>query len=118
MPEQYNVYLDDTQIGYLRLRHGCFSAFYPDHGGDHVYAASTRGDGEFAPDERQGFLDEAVKALLETHATAGENQEIDLDGGVSAVNEDGTLEPHATFDAQPGGSDDPWDEAMGGDDED
>jgi hypothetical protein len=35
---------------------------------------------------------------------------------VSAVNEDGKLEPYATFDEQHGGSDDPRDEAMFDDD--
>jgi hypothetical protein len=67
MPEQYNVYLDDKQIGYLRLRRGYFSAYYPDHKGEPVYGADTCGDGEFEPHERQHFLDEAVAALLQEH---------------------------------------------------
>jgi len=56
--------------------------------------------------------------IEESFDSEQENQEIDLDGGVSAVNEDGVLEPYATFDEQHGGSDDPRDEAMFDDDDD
>jgi hypothetical protein len=29
-PEQYDVFFEDFQIGYLRLRHGSFRADYPE----------------------------------------------------------------------------------------
>lgn len=45
-PEQYDVYLGDKLIGYMRLRHGYFRAEYPV--GNVVYTASPRGDGLFA----------------------------------------------------------------------
>ena len=38
-PEQYDVYFGDFQIGYLRLRHGSFSASYPDYTGETVFHA-------------------------------------------------------------------------------
>ena len=66
-PEQYDVFLGDRQIGYLRLRWGHFTADYPDVGGELVYEAGL-GDG-FAGsfetiEERQTHLTAAVKALL------------------------------------------------------
>lgn len=67
-PEQYDVFLGDLQIGYLRLRHGHFRADYPDVGGETVYEASPRGDGEFEDDERDYYLRHALKALSDRHA--------------------------------------------------
>lgn len=66
-PEQYDVFLDEVQIGYLRLRHGTFRAEYPDCGGEVVYMASPEGDGIFCDDERTHFLTEAVQNLLKAH---------------------------------------------------
>ncbi len=62
-PEQYNVYLGERQIGYLCLRHGMFTASYPDVDGHQVYAASTRGDGNFEDNERMYHLSLAVAML-------------------------------------------------------
>jgi hypothetical protein len=63
-PEQYDVYSSsNSQIGYLRLRHGYFSAECPDVGGTLVYSAYTRGDGCFDDDERLPQLTAAVLAI-------------------------------------------------------
>jgi hypothetical protein len=62
-PEQYDVFDGDTQIGYLRLRHGFFRADYPHCGGVTVYESNTRGDGIFDDDERQSELQNAIAAL-------------------------------------------------------
>lgn len=62
-PEQYDVFDGDTQVGYLRLRHGSFRADVPDCGGKTVYAAHTQGDGVFYDDERMHYLTEAVAAI-------------------------------------------------------
>lgn len=60
-PEQYDVYHGDDQIGYLRLRWGCFRA---DHRGEKVYySEEPNGDGIFDDDERARFLSEAVAAI-------------------------------------------------------
>jgi len=62
-------------------------------------------------DETEGWrLDMAATAVYIEEA-------FDSEQGASGVNEDGKLEPHATFDEQHGGSDDPWDDAMGGDED-
>lgn len=54
MPEQYDVFRDGRQIGYLRLRHGYFRAHYPDHTADGaVYETGVRGDGFFHDDEER-----------------------------------------------------------------
>lgn len=66
-PEQYDVYFGDIQIGYLRLRHGNFTASYPSHMGDCVYYGYPKGDGIFEDDERMRFLKEAIDSLLTFH---------------------------------------------------
>lgn len=67
-PEQYDVYHGKRRVGYLRLRHGHFTARYPDAGGELVYEANTKGDGIFEEDERGFHLDEAIKALRKSIA--------------------------------------------------
>lgn len=64
-PEQYDVRLDGEQVGYLRLRHGIFEAEVPDAGGAEVYHAEPVGDGMFEDDERDGYLEAAVRAIHE-----------------------------------------------------
>lgn len=64
-PEQYDVYLGDEEIGYLRLRHGRFRAEYHDKV---VYTSTPRGDGTFADDgERAVELTKACQAILTAH---------------------------------------------------
>lgn len=67
-PEQYDVYDGDTQVAYFRLRHGYFSADVPSCGGKRVFEAEPNGSGLFDDDERQGFLEAAVKAVREYYA--------------------------------------------------
>lgn len=63
-PEQYDVFdKDGTQVGYLRLRHGTFTAEVPDVGGELVYEAEPEGDGVFKDNERMHYLTEAVRAI-------------------------------------------------------
>ena len=62
-PEQYDAYLGDRQVGYLRLRHGYFSVECPDVGGVKVYSASPAGNGRFDSDERDYYLRFAVDAI-------------------------------------------------------
>ena len=66
-PEQYDVFFEGKQIGYLRLRHGIFRADYPDCGGRTVYKTCPVGDGIFTDKEREGYLYMAVLALLSEH---------------------------------------------------
>ena len=64
-PEQYDVFKDDKQVGYLRLRHGYFYASYPDCSNEVVYDAEPKGDGIFEDDERDGYLLNAINAIDE-----------------------------------------------------
>lgn len=64
-PEQYDVYLDGKQVGYLRLRHGHFRCDYPSWGEETIYSAYPKGDGEFYDDERDYYITEALKSIKE-----------------------------------------------------
>lgn len=66
-PEQYEVFLGSTQIGYLRLRWGWFRGDYPDVGGETVLSVATKGQGSFTEDEREPLLTRAVWPLLLAH---------------------------------------------------
>lgn len=61
-PEQYDVYKDGEQVGYLRLRHGWFRAdLEPSR--QTVYEGYPKGDGIFDDCERDFYLTEAIKAI-------------------------------------------------------
>ena len=62
-PEQYDVFLGEELVAYLRLRHGWFYAACPYVGGTVVYEAYPKGDGMFEDDEREFYLTEAIKAI-------------------------------------------------------
>ena len=63
-PEQYDVFDDNGgQIGYLRLRHGHFTAQIDGPGGAVVYEANPQGDGIFEPDERDEYLTAALTEI-------------------------------------------------------
>lgn len=61
-PQQYDVYLNDKEVGYLRLRHGSFRADCP-YGTTVYYTEDSKGDGIFEEDEEEFFLTEAIKAI-------------------------------------------------------
>lgn len=65
-PEQYDVFYNDTEIGYLRLRHGRFYAEYVPNN-EIVYVDFPIGDGIFEEGEREEQLTKAIKALLTKH---------------------------------------------------
>ena len=71
-PEQYDVYLDGNEIGYLRLRHGHFRAETP-FGGQVVYTAEPEGDGCFEDHERDQYLAAAIKAIDDYLAAKSSN---------------------------------------------
>lgn len=65
-PEQYDAYIGDEQVAYLRLRHGEFDAECPDCGGERVFESSSmQGDGMFEGHEREEYLTLAVQAIKE-----------------------------------------------------
>lgn len=62
-PEQYDAFLGEERVGYLRLRHGRFTVECPDSGGLRVYEARPKGDGIFDLNERDHYLGHAVAAI-------------------------------------------------------
>ncbi len=68
-PEEYTAYRGDQRVGYLRLRHGCFSAEYQHGKGRNcrfivVYTSCTRGSGVFFEEEREMELTKAVIEII------------------------------------------------------
>lgn len=67
-PEQYAVFDGEKEVGYLRFRHGSFSAYLT---GQRKYwievyrSGAMLGDGAFNPDERMKFLAAGVDAIAE-----------------------------------------------------
>lgn len=62
-PEQYNAFLDGKQVGYLRLRYGCFRVDYPECGEETIFEGDPNGDGQFQPEEREEWLQKAKLAI-------------------------------------------------------
>ena len=62
-PEQYDAYIGELQVGYLRLRHGAFRVDVPRCGGEVAYAAYPEGDGCFTDSEQDHYLNEAKRAI-------------------------------------------------------
>jgi len=73
-PEQYDVYYKGNQVGYLRLRHGVFTAESPCCGGKQVYSGSPKGDGIFDDDERDKYLQDAIESIEEWRRNSQTNQ--------------------------------------------
>ena len=69
-PEQYEVFKGDTRVGYLRLRHGRFTAEYPDVGWKLLLSAYPQGDGMFDEQERLYWLTKAVLAIDAEHTAS------------------------------------------------
>lgn len=64
-PEQYDVFLGERRVGYLRLRHGYFTAQHENVDGPVVFSAEPNGYGYFEDDERDEYLRLAVAAIDE-----------------------------------------------------
>lgn len=72
-PEQYDAYLGDKIVGYLRLREGFFRVDCPMHsafGGATIFIALPNGDGWFVDTEREHYLNAACLAIKEHLAKA------------------------------------------------
>lgn len=72
-PEQYDVFdnEDNTQVGYVRLRHGYLSVRYVDEEGNQkeLYGAYVKGDGTFSDKaERKYYLEKAAEEI-DNHLT-------------------------------------------------
>ena len=64
-PEQYDAYIGNRMVGYLRLRHGKFAVEHHRPGGMRLYEANPVGDGIFEAHERDYHLRMAVAAIIE-----------------------------------------------------
>lgn len=64
-PEQYDVFLNEEQVGYLRLRHGVFRCDYPACGGETLYYAYCDSDGIFSDEERKEYIPKAIHAIAD-----------------------------------------------------
>lgn len=62
-PEQYDVFKNGEQVGYLRLRHGEFRVDYPNCGGETIFYANPQGDGIFEKNERFNYLLLSLRAI-------------------------------------------------------
>lgn len=64
-PEQYDVYDQaGTQVAYLRLLRGRFTASVPERGGNIVYSVTIpEGHGTFGAGERLSYLTKAIEAV-------------------------------------------------------
>jgi hypothetical protein len=63
-PEQYDVFCDGKDVGYIRVRHGHLRVSVP-FGGKTVFEAYPEGDGFFEIDERERFLSESIAMIDE-----------------------------------------------------
>lgn len=69
-PEQYDAFIGETKVGYLRLRHGEFRVDVPDCCEETIFDAEPEGDGVFESWERESYLSQArvaIAAWLEDH---------------------------------------------------
>lgn len=70
-PEQYDVFIEGKEVGYVRLRWGRLSVRYPCVGGKEVYTFDWVDPllGEFeTDDERDYHLEQAAKALYNEYS--------------------------------------------------
>ena len=65
-PEQYDAFLGERQVGYLRLRWGEFRVDFPECGGATIYCAAFDDPfkGAFDNDEERAQYLEAAKAAI------------------------------------------------------
>lgn len=63
-PEQYDIFKDNIQVAYYRLRHGEFTVSIPDAEGELIFIDYPNGDGIFDSDERLLYMARAMRKLL------------------------------------------------------
>lgn len=74
-PEQYDIFDESEElVGYLRLRHGHFTAQALNVSVDVVYSASTKGDGIFESDEREYHLGRALTEIAKALANEADTK--------------------------------------------
>lgn len=96
-PEQYDVFLGDQRVAYLRLRHGRLRVDCPDVGGETVYETTQlEGSGFFdTQEERDYHLRHAGAKILEWVANGPKSLPVDRE---PAPNIEYELEDFTPFD--------------------
>ena len=73
-PEQYDVFYNESQVGYIRLRWGHLTVEYPDVGDELIYEAAIGNEwnGEFESEkQRQHHLNIIADIILDKIKGAG-----------------------------------------------
>lgn len=78
-PEQYDVFKNDVQVAYLRVRHGGFRADLRNSRGPTVFRCDVDGDGEFDEGEFDLYVPMAMQ-LVELALAREERQRADEPG--------------------------------------
>lgn len=60
-PEQYDAFVDDRQVGYLRMRHNRFAVYCPHYGDELVFETTT--GFEWTTEEREAYLEHACSRI-------------------------------------------------------
>ena len=75
-PEQYDAYIGDMRVGYIRVRWGQITVTCPWVGGEVVYSSVTNGYGFLADYERARHLSNARKAIELWHKRETQKHEV------------------------------------------
>ena len=68
-PEQYDVFYNDKQVAYVRLRHGYLYCDVPDYNGDTIYEANPQGEGCFWDNEEREYYLNIIKDKIVEYYT-------------------------------------------------
>lgn len=68
-PEQYDVFYNDKQVAYVRLRHGYLYCDVPDCNSDTIYEANPQGKGCFWDDEEREYYLNIIKDKIVEYYT-------------------------------------------------
>lgn len=63
-PEQYDIFHNGKQVGFLHLRHGSYTAKYPDNEGEEILKIDDQSlGGGFTIENRDEYLRKGVEAI-------------------------------------------------------
>jgi hypothetical protein len=64
-PEQYDVFKDGKQVGYVRLRHGTLRVDYPDCGDETIFVHHPpEADGGFRDEQQRTFFLNMISLII------------------------------------------------------
>ena len=75
-PEQYDIFDEEKQVAYMRVKYGICECYVPDADGTIVYLSYIKGRGEFIDDEeRQLHFKNAAKCIQNYYDKKERNEE-------------------------------------------